>query len=392
MKKVVLRAPCLTQSGYGVHSRQVARWLINLADQDKIKLSIQCVPWGDTSWFLNPELCDGLIGKIMKYSVGDSSRSADVSFQLILPNEWDPNIATYNVGLTAGVETTRCNPAWIQAINQMDEVIVPSTHIENTFRGSGFLHKKITVIPEAFPDALLEESNIDTNTFEFETDFNLLVFGQLTAGDPALDRKNIYKTLQSIIETFRGKEDVGIILKSNLGKNTILDYKALQGIITSVMDSLNHDGTPKVYLLHGTLSNEEVRDLYYHPTVKALVTLTRGEGFGLPVLEAAACGVPVVATNWSSYKDFMKGDAFDLKVKYDLEPISPKRVDNAIFVPGAKWAEAKLESSRENLERLYRYPAIYRRRAEDHKKFIIENYSFETIEKTYNNHFEKVLS
>jgi len=392
MKKVVLRAPCLTQSGYGVHSRQVARWLINLADQDKIKLSIQCVPWGDTSWFLNPELCDGLIGKIMKYSVGDSSRSADVSFQLILPNEWDPNIATYNVGLTAGVETTRCNPAWIQAINQMDEVIVPSTHIENTFRGSGFLHKKITVIPEAFPDALLEESNIDTNTFEFETDFNLLVFGQLTAGDPALDRKNIYKTLQSIIETFRGKEDVGIILKSNLGKNTILDYKALQGIITSVMDSLNHDGTPKVYLLHGTLSNEKVRDLYYHPTVKALVTLTRGEGFGLPVLEAAACGVPVVATNWSSYKDFMKGDAFDLKVKYDLEPISPKRVDNAIFVPGAKWAEAKLESSRENLERLYRYPAIYRRRAEDHKKFIIENYSFETIEKTYNNHFEKVLS
>jgi glycosyltransferase involved in cell wall biosynthesis len=392
MKKVVLRAPCLTQSGYGVHSRQVARWLINLADQDKIKLSIQCVPWGDTSWFLNPELCDGLIGKIMKYSVGDSSRSADVSFQLILPNEWDPNIATYNVGLTAGVETTRCNPAWIQAVNQMDEVIVPSTHIENTFRGSGFLHKKITVIPEAFPDALLEESNIDTNTFEFETDFNLLVFGQLTAGDPALDRKNIYKTLQSIIETFRGKEDVGIILKSNLGKNTILDYKALQGIITSVMDSLNHDGTPKVYLLHGTLSNEEVRDLYYHPTVKALVTLTRGEGFGLPVLEAAACGVPVVATNWSSYKDFMKGDAFDLKVKYDLEPISPKRVDNAIFVPGAKWAEAKLESSRENLERLYRYPAIYRRRAEDHKKFIIENYSFKTIEKTYNNHFEKVLS
>jgi glycosyltransferase involved in cell wall biosynthesis len=392
MKKVVLRAPCLTQSGYGVHSRQVARWLINLADQDKIKLSIQCVPWGDTSWFLNPELCDGLIGKIMKYSVGDSSHSADVSFQLILPNEWDPNIATYNVGLTAGVETTRCNPAWIQAINQMDEVIVPSTHIENTFRGSGFLHKKITVIPEAFPDALLEESNIDTNTFEFETDFNLLVFGQLTAGDPVLDRKNIYKTLQSIIETFRGKEDVGIILKSNLGKNTILDYKALQGIITSVMDSLNHDGTPKVYLLHGTLSNEEVRDLYYHPTVKALVTLTRGEGFGLPVLEAAACGVPVVATNWSSYKDFMKGDAFDLRVKYDLEPISPKRVDNAIFVPGAKWAEAKLESSRENLERLYRYPAIYRRRAEDHKKFIIENYSFETIEKTYNNHFEKVLS
>ena len=274
----------------------------------------------------------------------------------------------------------------------MDEVIVPSTHIENTFRSSGFLHKQITVIPEAFPDALLEEPGDDPTNFEFETDFNLLVFGQLTAGDPEIDRKNIYKTLQSIIETFRGKEDVGIILKSNLGKNTILDYKALQGIITSVMDSLGHDGTPKVYLVHGTLSSEEVRDLYCHPTVKGLVTLTRGEGFGLPILEAAACGVPVVATNWSSYKDFMKGDGFELKVKYDLVPISPKRVDNAIFVPGAKWAEAKLESSRESLEKLYKYPTIYKKRAQDHKKFIIENYSFKAIEKAYNDHFGKVLS
>ena len=88
----------------------------------------------------------------------------------------------------------------------------------------------------------------------------------------------------------------------------------------------------------------------------------------------------------------MKGDGFELKVKYDLVPISPKRVDNAIFVPGAKWAEAKLESSRESLEKLYKYPTIYKKRAQDHKKFIIENYSFKAIEKAYNDHFGKVLS
>jgi len=388
MKKVILRAPVLTQSGYGVHSRQVARWLIGLAEQNKIQLSIQCVPWGDTSWFLSPELCGGLIGKIMEYSMGTSQKS-DVSFQLILPNEWDPEIATYNVGMTAGVETTRCNPEWVHAVNQMDEVIVPSSHIEGVFRASGFLHKKITVIPESFPDALLKEVN--TGIFEFETDFNFLVFGQLTAGDPELDRKNIYKTIESIVRTFKGHKDVGIVLKSNLGKNTILDFKAMQGVVTSVLNSLGHDGTPKLYLLHGTLTDEEVRDLYYHPKVKGLVTLTRGEGFGLPILEAAACGLPIVATNWSSYKDFMTGDAFELKVKHDLISLSEKRIDNSIFVPGAKWAEARMDSAEECLTKLHKYTSIYEKRASVHKKFIIENYSFNAVEKKYNDHFNKVM-
>ena len=70
MKKVLLRAPVLTQSGYGVHSRQVARWLVDLAERKEIELMVQCVPWGDTTWYVNPDDFDGLIGKMMKYVVG----------------------------------------------------------------------------------------------------------------------------------------------------------------------------------------------------------------------------------------------------------------------------------------------------------------------------------
>jgi len=387
MKKVVLRAPVLTQSGYGVHSRQVARWLINLAEQKKISLSIQCVPWGDTSWFVNGDLHDGLVEKIMKYS-SFSDDKADVSFQLILPNEWVKDLASYNVGMTAGVETTKCHPNWISSINQMNEIIVPSSHVRETFKNSGFLHKRVTVIPESFPDSLTTPpENLD---LDLDTDFNILIFGQLTAGDPAADRKNIINTLKTLIATFDKNEDVGIVLKTNLGKTTILDYKMLQGTITKALKDMGHKGLPKIHILHGTMTDDEVRDLYHHPKIRALISLTRGEGFGLPILEAAACGLPIIATKWSSYRDFMKGDSY-MSVKYDLVDIPKSRIDNNIFVEGAKWAEPNLGDASKILRNFHKYPTIYEKRAKKHKSFITENYSFKSIENLYSEHFKELL-
>ncbi len=387
MKKVVLRAPALTQSGYGVHSRQVARWLIGLAERSLISLHIQCVPWGDTTWFIDHDAQDGLIGKIMKYSSGEVP-DADVSFQVILPNEWDPKLAKFNVGITAGIETDRCNPMWVHNCNQMNEVIVPSNHTMQSFKNSGFLSTKMSVIPESFPDALIAPH--DTDKLNLSTDFNLLVFGQLTSGKPEDDRKNIFKTLSIIIEALKDKDDVGIVLKSNLGRSTIMDYKYLQGSLTSLLNTLGHKGSPKIYLLHGNMSDEDLRDLYKNPKIKGLVSLTRGEGFGLPLLEAAACGVPIVATKWSSYTDFLTGDSY-LKVKYDLVEISNTKVDQNLFQAGTRWAEAKASSALENIQKLYKHYSIYEKRAADHKSFIIENYNFQAIERQYQDKFGEIL-
>ena len=62
---------------------------------------------------------------------------------------------------------------------------------------------------------------------------------------------------------------------------------------------------PNVYLLHGDLSSEEMNKLYNHPKVKSLVSLTHGEGFGRPLLEASMTGLPIVAPNWSGHVDFL---------------------------------------------------------------------------------------
>ena len=171
MKKVVLRGPSLTQSGYGVHCRQIAAWL---DAKPNVSVKYQVLPWGDTPWILDKNVRDGLIGRITENTVGLSVSEAerfDVSFQLQLPNEWDPTIAKFNVGMSAVVETDTCNPKWIDNCNKMDMIIVPSNHAAEVLKKTGKLQKPVVVIPESFCDEISMESSTEESQ-EFSTNFN----------------------------------------------------------------------------------------------------------------------------------------------------------------------------------------------------------------------------
>ena len=130
-KKVLVRGPLLSMSGYGTHSRLIFRWL----ETKNVEIFTQVLPWGITPWYVNPDYEDGLIGRIME-TCQPPNVPLDFSFQIQLPNEWDSSIAKYNVGITAAVETDRCNPAWVDCCNKMDKVIVPSVHTKNCLKSS----------------------------------------------------------------------------------------------------------------------------------------------------------------------------------------------------------------------------------------------------------------
>ncbi|HIL27278.1 MAG TPA: hypothetical protein EYG21_07845, partial [Nitrospinaceae bacterium] len=209
MKRVLVRGPLLTMSGYGTHSRQIFKWL----ESKGFEIVSQVTPWGVTPWYVNPDYLDGLVGRIMQTAAPIQDPAFDASFQIQLPNEWDPNIAKYNVGITAAVETDRCNPAWIQSCNQMNHVVVPSNHTKNTLERSGKIDTQLDVIPESFYDCLLDETNEKNLNLQFATEFNFLVFGQITGQNPFTDRKNTFFALKWLCEEFKNNPDVGIVIK-----------------------------------------------------------------------------------------------------------------------------------------------------------------------------------
>ena len=336
MKRVLVRGPLLSISGYGTHTRQVFRWL---ESKPNVQVSAQILPWGRTPWLINPELEDGLVGKIMEASA-PSQPPFDASFQVQLPNEWDPSLARYNVGISAFVETDKCNPAWLDACNRMQHVVVPSSFIKTTISNTGSVIPSISVIPESYYDCLSKKTPNTDMDLNLTTDFNLLIFGQITGNNPWSDRKNTFFAIKWLCEEFADDPNVGIILKSNFGSNTTLDRKVTINNMTSLLNEVRKGEYPKFYLLHGRLTPEEMHCVYKNPKIKGMVSATRGEGFGLPFLEAAVSDLPILATDWSGHLDFLNKGKF-IKFNYDLKEVRESKIDNHIFIKDTKWAEVR---------------------------------------------------
>jgi len=377
MKSILIRGPLLTQSGYGVHSRQIFRWALSRG----YNVSVSLTPWGITPWYLDNNECSGLIGEIMK-ATSPSSQQPDISFQIQLPNEWDPNLCATNIGVTAGVETNICNAKWVDNCKAMSKVIVPTTFTANTFKVSGF--EDCLVIPETYHDSCSRtDLPILSKVQNLPTKKNFLLFGQITGENSELDRKNTWDAVECFINTFKNNADVGLIIKTNSGTNCKMDLRVTQRKLTNFLSNIRPPNCKaKIYLLHGYLNDSEIASLYKSKKLLGLMSATRGEGFGLPMLEAAVSGLPVVATDWSGHKDFLDL-GYWLKVEKDLKPVHPAKIDGNIFVPGALWAQIKKEDFCKKMISLYKNPDFYRKKAKLLSRKLQNEFGFESIAKKY---------
>jgi len=385
MTNILLRGPFLAESGYSTHARQIARWILNrVSSNDDVFL--EALPWGNTPWILDANDKNGLIGKLMQCAK-PINKPLDVSIQVQLPNEFDPKKARFNIGVTAAIETDRCHHDWIDACNRMNAIVVPSEHAKSSLTNVGHINVPLYVIPEAFTDVCFDTPK---NYLDFSTDFNFLLFGQITGNNPENDRKNLFYTIKWICEEFKDDPNVGIVLKTNAGRNNKIDRNTVQSILKELLSQVRPGQFPKIHLLHGSMTDEDIVSIYKNPKIKALISLTRGEGFGLPILEAAACDLPVIAPNWSGYIDFMNKGKF-LKVQHQIKQIHPSRVDNRLFVENAKWCEVNEQDFKKVARKFYNASSEPKKWAIELGEKIRQSHSFSSIENTYAQTFKDIL-
>lgn len=421
---IIIKAPFLTQSGYGVHARQLARWALDYADtNESVSVSFEPVPWGMTPWLVDRSAEDGLVGRIIERCVKADSTTFDISYQLMLPNEWK-QMATVNVGMTALVEADRCNPEWIDCINRMNLVLVPSKFVQNTIINTAKLTNKelatpVVVVPESYitsidkTDTELSSAfeSVDLRLSNIKTKKNVLLYGQITAHGSNFidgDRKNLGMTVKWLCEKFANQTDVGIIIKTNSGRNTNVDRVTSQQLLTQLLAEvevhMQHSQAsrkgkkgdkapelPLVYLLHGDMTSDEVAALFRHPKVTCIASLTHGEGFGLPLLEAAASSLPVIATNWSAHTEFLNLGKWN-KIDYAMGQVPESKCDNNIWMNGSSWANPKEDDFKKKISRAISNPQVPVEWARDLSKKIKENYSESVVSSLYTSVNDRIIS
>lgn len=374
---VLIRGPLLSVTGYGCHTRQIWEWA---RSKPEWEVYSSIVPWGQCTYYIDPNAEEGIIGDVMTRS-GAPPRKPDVSIQVQLPDEWDDTLANKNIGVTAGIEADKCSVKWIDACKKMDRVIVPSEYSKLSFLNGGLEEGKIRNVPEAITCSFGETKNSNGMTEKLDglsTDFNFLMFGQVTAQSAESDRKNTFNCLKWLCEEFKGKKDVGIVLKTNLGRMTQQDKQATHEMVDNVVKLVRKGDYPRIHVVHGLMDRNEVGKLFTHGKVKALCAPTRGEGWGLPILDAAAAGLPVITTSHSGHMDFMKYVRY-LGVEFKLVEIPDSLADGRIWVPGARWAEPAENSFKSRVRKFYKSPNVPTEWAEEAMQDIRKTFNLQSV-------------
>jgi len=353
MKKFMLIcAPVTSRSGYGDHARDLVRSFLK---HDKYEIKIWDVPWGDCP---RNALCkedQQIVDCILPSPQVD--REIDIYVDIRIPNEFQTH-GKFNVGITAGIETTAVSSNWIDSCNKMDLTIVPSEHSKHGFVDA--LYEKMQTLPDGQQQKVgelkLEKpievlfEGVDENVYkpidnvsldlvdDIKEDFCFLHVGQWTKGDYGEDRKDIAKMIKIFYESFANKkEQPALILKTNGATYSIMDREDCLQKIKTIKSMFPEDwNLPNVYLLHGSLSTEEMNKLYNHSKVKSFISLTHGEGFGRPLLEATMVGLPVIASNWSGHLDFLDTDNCIL-IGGEMKQVPKSQVWKDIIVPESQW-------------------------------------------------------
>jgi len=395
----MISCPIDTYSGYGARSRDVVKAIIEM---DKYDVKILPQRWGATPWgFIEDhEEWKFLNTYLWQPQPNQQYPKPDIWMQISIPNEFMPQ-GHYNIGMTAGIETTLCKPEWIEGCNRMNIIVGSSNHTVQVLKDSKYQQKnqqqqviknielstKTEVLFEGFDENVYKKTNEVLDLPEIKQSFCFLFVGHWMQGDIGHDRKNVGLLVKAFLETFKNKQNQpALIMKTSGGVVSYMDKESLLKKINKIKKTVRGK-LPKIYVIHGDLLDSEMNELYNHPKVKCMVSLTKGEGFGRPLLEFTQTKKPIIASGWSGHVDFLKPD-MSILLPGTLGDIH-QSVKNDWFVDGAKWFDVDQMALGNVLKDMHKKYKNYIHRGKQQGNFAKENFTFEKMKEKFKNILEE---
>jgi len=387
---LVYQTPVFTRSGYGDHARDILK---SLFDLDKYDIKIVPTRWGNTPQNqADPSTEFGQ--KMLSNVVTQLNRKPDIFMQMSVANEFEPK-GNYNIGITAGVETTVIPKEFIDGVNKMDLTIVPSQFTKSLFDKTQYqeqdkntgqvlktfkTEKPVEVLFEGVDiDTYINYPKSDVDVLDgIESDFNFLFVGHWLKGALGQDRKDVGMVIKTFATVFKylpkGKRP-GLILKTSHAGFSVIDREATREKIEDVIKDL--DDVPPIYLLHGDLKDTEMAQLYNHSKVKAMVSFTKGEGYGRPLAEFATTGKPIMVSNWSGHLDFLPKDN-TIFLNGQLTDVHQSASDK-FLLKESKWFTVNYSEAANKLYQLFNEYDKELRRSSGLKSNILNNFTMDKM-------------
>ncbi len=397
-KTLLFRGPVKTRSGYGAHSRDL---LQALYEMDLFDIKIDSCGWGVTP-LTALENNNSFHKWIEENIITTLSETPDIYVQVTVPNEFQ-RVGKYNIGITAGIETTVAPKDWIDGCNKMDKVITTSVFSRDVLvstvyneneKNTGKLIKQYKI--EKPINVLFEgvDLNVYNNTYkgidlDIKEDFAFLFVGHWLKGDLGQDRKDVGMLIKCFATAFSGSENKpALVLKTSSATFSVKERESFRKRIEDLVKDIKNP--PSIYLLFGDLTNEEMNEVYNHPKIKSMVTLTKGEGFGRPLLEFTMTGKPIIASNWSGHKDFLPMNKA-IMIGGKLTEVHESAVDTFVL-KDSKWFTANYNEAVEVFKLVHKDYEKFLERSESLRLENTEKFSMEAMREEFKKLIQEVPS
>lgn len=352
--------PCYDYSGYGEANRHF------IAALNTVGVNVIVRPVRYTK-----EQSDfGNIGALCE-KLSRNTDSYKIKIIHVTPDQYPMYIeqGKYNIGHLFW-ETSLIPKAWVKECNKLQEIWTGSKTNADAIRNAG-VTVPIWVCPQPIetdrdnqkPYKILDEA---PGRFYFYSIFEWT------------ERKNPTALLKAYFEEFSEDDNVGLIIKTYLGNFNNEQTALIQSSIAAIKAKYVGKQTAPLFVYKYLMDRFQVQRI--HATGNCYVTTHRGEGWGIPVVEAMLQGNPVISTAYNGINEYLMKDGKGITVPCTMIPVRNSR-NHEWYTQDQKWAEIDLEALKKEMRRMYTDQQAAKKIGEECREYVVNNFNFHTVGK-----------